>query len=227
MRFLLLGVITCLPLTGNAATVSFQENTGQSYVDIFYTPNPGAEFTYWDLIVRPITGRVLDPNPHQRFVRTDAFGPPAPVDTFANTVYAAVDAGPASYFFNEYNPGSPSPPAPSDPVPTAGATPPNPDELNWRIFDTFSGDPAVPGFTPYHMARIVYSNGSSGAIAARFFDWQSPEGEVFLSGWAFGEFPSDPFVPEPSTLILAVGAVALVAASRRVRLGSSFAKVER
>src|SRR6185295_191026 len=112
------------------------------------TPGAGVEFTNWDLIAKPSVGSILDPIPSQRFFNTSAGN--IPNDTFANTVFSAVGAGSAAFVYTEYNPGQAFPPIAADPVPTARAQPPAPDELNWSIFDTNTGDGAITGFTPYH-----------------------------------------------------------------------------
>src|SRR5687768_8768006 len=132
-------VLLAAASSANAAVVDIVDNIPGKFVDVFYTPTAGSEFTNWDLIVAPTAGSVLDPNKAQRAVRTDSAGGPVPMDTFANTVFSAVNAGQASHVFTEYNPGSVFPPVAADPDPTAGAAPPAPDALNWSIFDTAVG----------------------------------------------------------------------------------------
>jgi hypothetical protein len=218
--WLLVQLATFIDASGEAATVKFTDNSAQNYTDIFYTVTPGAEFTNWELQVIPIFGSVLDPDPYQRSFNT-ASGNTIPIDTFANTVYSAVGAGPASYVFTEYNPGSPGvnsppfliPPVPPQPAPTSGAQSPNPDEMRWSIYDTDVGDGNVTGYFPYHMARVVYSPGAHLHIYVRFVDTSNPpRGELFA-------YPQDllpaPDVPEPSGVLMASLAFPSLIAVRR------------
>jgi hypothetical protein len=200
-----------------AATVSFQHNLADNYIDIYYTVTPGAEFLKWDLWFKPQRGSILDPNTNKRDHNIAGGG--APVDTFANTVFSSVGAGPATYFFTEYNPGSAFPPLPAQPVPTAGAIFPNPNELRWSISDTNVGDGNIAGSFPYHMARIVLSPGSVGNYAVRFFDTSNAQhGETFGSTWG----NTDPLFlrfPEPASAKMLFPAMLLYAASRNRRAG--------
>jgi hypothetical protein len=173
-------LIVAAPGSTSGATVRFVENS--HYVDIFYTVTPGAEFLKWDLWFKPQLGSILDPKTNQRDF--NVAGGAIPVDTFANTVFSSVGAGPASYVFTEYNPGSAFPPVPAQPAPTNGALPPNPDELRWTISDTNVGDGNIAGSFPYHMARVVLSSGSGGNYAVRFFDTiHAQHGETFGNWW--------------------------------------------
>jgi hypothetical protein len=197
-----IAILACASTGARAASVSVVENFAQNYVDLFYTVTPGGDFTNWDLRVTPPTGSILDPNPHQRNFNT-ASGGPIPIDTFVNTVFSSIGAGPASYVFIEYHPGSAFPPVPPQPPPTAGASPPNPDELNWSIFDTATGDGNIAGFFPYHMARIVFSPGGHWRITAHFFDTTNAgigEEFTFISPLT----RPDPEVPEPSSALIAI-----------------------
>ncbi len=104
--------------SANAATVSIVDNFALSFFDVFYTPSDGQEFAAWDLNVVAAVGGILDP---VQSVRSDdttlsTGGGPA-LDTFANTVFSSVGAGPASYIFTSYFPGQVFPPQPADPLP--------------------------------------------------------------------------------------------------------------
>jgi hypothetical protein len=206
-----LGMAICLSVLGlvsatQAGIVTFTDNAAEHYIDVMYTVGAGGEFTNWDLRATPSVGSILDPNTNQRSFNTS--GGAVPIDTFANTVFSAVNAGPASYVFTEYNPGSAFPPVPAQQSPTAGASLPNPDELNWSIFDTNVGDGNIAGFFPYHMARVVYSPGGAGVVTAQFFDTTNAGvGESFSI--AYG-------IPEPASFALAgMAVVGLLAARRR------------
>ena len=146
------------------ATVEVIDNPGAGFFDIFYTPTETGEFAAWDLLVTPTLGSLRDTDQGNR---SDDVSDGAVDDTWANTVFSSFGAGPASYIFTEYNPGSAFPPVAADPLPTVGGTP---DQLNWTIFDTASGDGRISGFTPYHMARVQYSTGGMGDIEIAFFE---------------------------------------------------------
>jgi len=208
--FAVLAIVAAAAVNASASTVTFTPNAAGNYMDIFYTPTAGSEFTNWDLIAQPQVGSIQDPNTGQRGFNTSAGG--VPVDTFANTVFSAVGAGPASYLFTQYNPGSAFPPVAADQPPTAGASggPGTPNQLNWSIFDTASGDGAITGFTPYHMARVVFSQGGKGQISVKMFDTaHTGVGESFQTAYGAA-------VPEPASLGLAgLSLLGLAAASRR------------
>ena len=192
----------------NAAIVDFQLNAAGNYVDIRYTVSAGGEFTNWDLVAAPSVGSILDPQTNNRSDDVNTGG--IPLDTFANTVFSSVGAGPASYVFTEYNPGSAFPPVAAEPNPAAGAAPPAPDALNWSIFDTNTGDGNIAGSFPYLMARVMFSPGGAGVITANFFDTTNTGvGESF--SFSYGEV-----IPEPASLALAgMGLLGCVALRRK------------
>jgi hypothetical protein len=208
--FIAVAIVAAGALSAKASTVTFTPNAAGNYMDIFYTPSAGSEFTNWDLVCQPQIGSILDSNTGQRGFNTSAGS--VPVDTFANTVFSAVGAGPASYVFTQYNPGSAFPPVPADQPPTAGASGigNTPNQLNWSIFDTANGDGAITGFTPYHMARVVFSAGGKGQISVKVFDTaHTGVGESFQTQYGA-------VVPEPATFALAgLSLLGLVAAGRR------------
>jgi hypothetical protein len=206
IRALLATVAMLAASNASAAAVSFVENLAERYVDIMYTVSAGGEFTNWDLRATPAVGSILDPTTTKR--DHNIAGGAAPVDTFANTVFSSVGAGPASYVFTEYNPGSSFPPVPAQPAPTFGAALPNPDELNWSIFDTNVGDGNIPGSFPYLMGRVVYSDGGTGVITAHFFDTTNAGvGEAFTYIYN---------IPEPASIALAsLGLIGCVTLRRK------------
>lgn len=186
--------------TASAATVQFVDSG--TFFDIFYTPSAGEEFAAWDLIATPTVGSLVDPSTADRSDNTQDAG--AAVDTFANTVFSSVGAGPASYIFTEYNPGSVFPPVPADPAPSAGG---NPASLNWTIFDTATGDGDIPGFSPYHMARVLYVGG--GTVDVAFFEGGANPADGGTGSFVYG-------IPEPGTLALAgLGLIGVFAGRRR------------
>jgi hypothetical protein len=205
--FAALAMVAATAMNANAAgIVTFNHNLAQGYVDILYTPQGAAEFTNWDLNAKPTIGSILDPTTSARHFNQTSGA--ASIDTFANTVFSAVGAsGAPNYVFTEYNPGSAFPPVPADPAPTRDAQLPAPDELNWSIFDTNTGDGAIQGFTPYLMGRVVYSAGGAGNITVKFFDTTNAGiGESFST--AYG-------IPEPATFGMASMALLGLAAFRR------------
>ena len=94
-RFLLLVLAFCGALYGSlafAADISFVNRTnidgnGNHAVDVFYTPTTGLDFIFWDFIVAPIAGRVLDPLLENR---SDDITDGAAVDTWANSVVSSL-----------------------------------------------------------------------------------------------------------------------------------------
>lgn len=202
-----LGMAVCVAVLSavssvQAAIVNIQDNPEQGFFDIFYTVSAGGEFTNWDLRVAPSVGGLLDPQTNNRGDDVTVGG--AAMDTFANTVFSSVGAGPASYVFTEYNPGQSFPPVPAQPAPTAGG---NPDELNWSIFDTNTGDGNIPGVFPYHMARVLYTPGGSGVVTAKMFDTTNAGvGESFTAPYG---------IPEPASVALAGLAMVGIMAIRR------------
>ena len=203
-----LALLMSVPVSLRAATVSFVDNPAEGYIDVMYEVSAGGEFLNWELTVTPEIGAVLDPDKAQRGFNLESGA--APLDTFVNTVFSAVGAGSASWTHSEYKPGSAFPPVPADPNPTKGGTP---DKLRWTAFDTSTGDGNIDGFTPYHMARVMYTPGTGlGEISAWFFDSSTVDagGEVFTQ--AYGA------IPEPATFAMAgMGLIGFVAASRRRR----------
>jgi hypothetical protein len=197
--------VLAIASSAQAAIVTVQDNIAESYFDIFYTVSENGEFTNWDLKVTPGIGGLLDPNTNNR---SDNTSDGAAMDTFVNTVFSSVGAGPASYVFTEYNPGSAFPPVPAQPRPQKGAVFPAPDELNWSVFDTATGDANIPGVFPYHMARVMYTPGGGGTGVAQFFDTTNAGiGETFE--FAYG-------IPEPGSLALAgVAAIGALVVRRR------------
>ena len=194
--------------SGQAASVTFTNNEAAGYVDLFYTVNDGQSFLNWDLVVKPTAGSILDPNKGQKSFNAQSGA--APLDTFANTVFSSVGAGAAQYIHSEYNPGQAFPPIPADPNPTFGAALPAPDELNWSMFDTAEGDGNIPGFFPYHMARVMYSQGGAGTITASMFDTAvlgTPEVFSFTYGGV---------IPEPASMAMAgMGLIGMIGVARR------------
>lgn len=202
-----LAVVVAVPTCGRAATVTFTENAAEGYVDVKYEVSAGAEFLNWELTATPEIGSILDPNKAQKSFNTS--GGNAPLDTFVNTVFSAVGAGAASYTHSQYNPGSAFPPVPADPNPTKGGTP---SALRWTAFDTSVGDGNITGFTPYHMARIMFTPGGSGTVSAWFFD----SATVDAGGQTFAFNYGGPTIPEPATMAMAgMGLIGIVAAARR------------
>lgn len=183
MRITLLAILSSAALAApaKAATVNFFHNSVNNYVDVFYTVSAGGEFTNWDLRVDLERGSILDPNTNIRSDDVTQNGPA--LDTFVNTVFSSVGAGAASHVFTEYHPGSFFPPVPAQPAPAASATPPNPDQLRWSVFDTATGDGNIPGAFPYHMARVVFAPDTFFSIGAVFYDTTNAGvGEAFVGG---------------------------------------------
>jgi hypothetical protein len=191
----ILGVVAMAQFA-QAATVSIVDNRVERYVDVLYTPSAGAEFNAWDLIVTPSRAGLLDPNKTARAddTSTATGGGPA-LDTFMNTVFSSLGFGQASHIFTSYHPGQAFPPVPAQQTPQAGALPPNPDRLFWTAFDTNTGDGAIDGFTPYHMARVLYTEGGAGNVTVNFFETLTGDIPfVFSAGYG---------IPEPGTMALA------------------------
>lgn len=199
-------ILSAVSTGAQAAIVEFIDNRTAGYVDIMYTVNAGAEFTNWDLVATPSVGSILDPVKADKSFNAESGA--APLDTFANTVFSAVGAGAAQYVHTEYNPGQAFPPVAADPDPVVGASAPAPDELNWAIFDTASGDGNIAGFFPYHMARVMYSPGGRGVISAFMFDTAvlgTPE--TFTTPYG---------IPEPATFAMAgMGLIGMIGVARR------------
>jgi PEP-CTERM motif len=202
---LAIGVMLVASASATAGTVSFVETFDQ-YVDVFLTPSPGSEFLNFDVEAIPAVGQILDPtrNLAGNAGDYDNVTDGARVDTWANTAYSSLGAGVPSYIFTEYVPGSP-PFTPSDPLPSAGGTP---GALRWSVFDTQTGD--TDQFGPYHIARIMYSQGGSGVINILAYDT--------ITADTGGEFFSTPYgIPEPGTLVLAgMGLIGIVTGRRRL-----------
>jgi PEP-CTERM motif-containing protein len=173
--------------TVNGGTVEFVDDMDNGIMDVFLTPSQGSEFTNFDLIATPEVGSILDPVRNESGNAGDYDASKSRVDTWANTAFSSVGAGTPSFIFTKYTPGSP-PFTPSDPMPAAGG---DPDQLNWSIFDTNTGD--GPDFGPYHVARILYEG--QGTIDILAFDT--------LTAATGGELFSSPYgVPEPSSILL-------------------------
>lgn len=202
--FLAAFALVAAAASAQAATVTFTDNIAAGFVDVFYEVSPGAEFLNWELTCIPEAGELLDPTKSQKSFNAESG--PAPFDTFVNTVFSSVGAGPASYVHSEYNPGSAFPPVAADPNPTPGGTP---SRLRWNVFDTATGDGNIDGFTPYHMARVMYSQGARGDITALFFDTATVLGGGELFSGQFG-------IPEPATIAMAgMGLIGMIGVARR------------
>lgn len=205
--FAVLAILSASATSANAAIVQFVENFAEKYVDVMYTVSAGAEFLTWELTAAPTSGQILDPNKPNRFYDKTT-GNPAPLDTWANTVFSHLGGGAPTFTFSEYHPGQPPIVQPHT-VPTAGASgvPPTPNKLRWTMFDTNGGDGNIPGEFPYHMARIMYSG--IGVLNAQFIDTSNATSQGEQFSHAYG-------IPEPSTMALAgLGLVGFVAARRR------------
>lgn len=137
-----------LTSTATAAEVIFEVNESEAYFDIFYTPGPGEEFLIWDLDVSANIGGILDPIQEAYF---DDVGDGVALDTFMNTVSSSLGGNAPLHFFFDYHPGQYlGPPilhTPGDALPA--------QKLDWGAYDTETGDGAIPGLTPYHMARML------------------------------------------------------------------------
>ena len=181
------------------------DGSGNHAIDVYYTPSPGAEFNAWDLIVTPSHGRILAPGGPWPFNDDTTDG--ARVDTWTNTVASSIGAGPAFRIISSYDPGVPFPPRPSDPPPSAGG---HIDHLFWTMFDLFTGDDATLGTTPYHMARILYSQDGGGTIEVRMFENLQPADFPFPASHTYG-------IPEPGSLTLGSLIMMNLITSRRVR----------
>lgn len=204
-KFFALLAVASVAVASNAFAVPFVNivETPDSHFDVFYTPDAGTEFTAWDLIVTPTSGGLLDPNTGQRAFNTSAGN--VPLDTFGNTVFSAVGAGQASHIFTAYNPGSAFPPVPAQTPPTVGG---NPSQLFWTMFDTATGDGPIDGFTPYHMARVMFTAGGAGTIELRMFNTVGGD----IADITFGQYG----IPEPSTMVM--GGLSLIGLAFRRRM---------
>ena len=102
--YLAIAMMLSFVANANAASISIVDDPVSSFFDVFYDPTPGLEFNAWDLVVTPVEGGILDSNQNAKSADTTNF--PAPVDTFANTVFSAVGAGAANYIITDYQPWS-------------------------------------------------------------------------------------------------------------------------
>ena len=108
-------------------------------------------------------------------------------------------AGPASYIFAEYYPGSdfPPPPVPPEPPPTAGGSS---DQLRWTIFDTAAGDGVIPGFTSYHMARVLYTPDFNGSVDVAFYEGGGQSASWWYRAFYLAVNPARPRGPQTMCL---------------------------
>ena len=202
---LLLAFLCAAQLAGSspAAIVSIVADNQENFVDIFYTPTSGAEFAAWDLSISAAIGGVLDPFQADR---SDNTTDGAALDTLANTVFSSVGAGPASYIFTSYNPGNVFPPVPADSTPV--------EQLRWTIFDTADGDGDIPGFSPYHMARVLTTPIFAGILDVAFFEGGAAPAPGGVQTVPVNFF--SPPVPEPSGILLVSLALLVVFSTRNL-----------
>lgn len=175
-----------------AGTITFTQTFNpdlSGMVDVFVTPTAGSEFTNIDVRALASTGTLLDPVRNQAANAgnfDDVTNGPR-VDTWINTPFSSLGAGPPSYIFTVYHPG-----APPFIMPTPGPI----VALDWSVFDTNTGDVAELG--PYHLGRILFSPLGTGTIEILTFDTLNagsiPPGDN--ASFAYG-------IPEPGSLALA------------------------
>jgi hypothetical protein len=173
-------------------------------IDLFLTNSDGAEFTNYRLIVNATLGSLFDParlqDDRQQNNATEANNAGS-VDTWANTVMSAAAKDDGGFAASITPNGTSYIPAGASPAPPFTF-------LDWSVFDTNTNDdnnlndfPASGGgpfavVAPYHIARILATDGAAGAGTVQFqaFDTQS-SGVATTFNFQYG-------IPEPATLSL-------------------------